>query len=211
MTKPWLKVFKDIGMIWMHDGNPKRPYAQLSSKKISDGYVNCTSLIARPSLLKNAVADLMGKYTLPPRQCMIVGQAMGSITIADHVAQYVGVEARMCWSIKTTYDVMQIDSRFALDGTIPAIIVEDVTTTGGTTLKTIRALKTLNVPLLPFILTIVNRSEATEIEGLEIRSLVKLEIATWDWGHNPYTDNGLELVSAVRPKENWKALTQEYT
>lgn len=207
MSEKWLKAFEEIGMIWRHDGNPKRPYAKLSSEQISDGYANCTPLIACPQMLHEALKELVGRYKLPEKPCVIVGQAMGSITVASHLALITG--AKCCWSVKTNNNTMQIDSRFDLDKNVPAIMAEDVITTFGTTRKTNRALQALQVPVKPHIYTLINRLDESTVEGLEIRALLTLNFATWDWGHNPHT-NGSELVSAVRPKENWKALTQDY-
>jgi len=195
-------------MIWKHDGNPKRPYARLTSGKISNGFVNCTHLISRPNMLHEALKDLVGPYKIPRTPFVVVGQAMGSITIASHAALILG--GRSCWSVKVNNEAMQIDPRFALDASVPAIIVEDVTTSGGTTLKTKRALEHLGVPLLPYIFTVVNRSGKTHADDLEIRALVTLDIKVWDFGENPFTKDGMELVEPVRPKEHWEALRQEY-
>ena len=210
MQKMWLDTFKDIGMVWKHDGHPRRPYAKLTSEKISDGFINCTPLIARQQLLDDAVRQLLSVYPYPPSRCVIVGQAMGSITIASTIARQCGQGALFCWSMKGNNEAMHIDPRFTLDTDVPAVIVEDVTTTGGTTSKTIKALQRLGVPTLPYIYTVVNRSGLSTIDGLEIRALVTLDIQAWDFGSNPHTANGMELVEAVRPKENWDALTRQY-
>lgn len=207
MSSDWLKTFESIGMIWKHDGNPRRPYARLTSGKISDGFVNCSHLISRPALLHKAANDLIGKYWRPEMPLVVLGQAMGSITIADHVAHILG--ARLCWTIKTETG-MQLDPRFTLDKNIPILPVEDVTTTGGTTQGSIQPLQRRDFMFTPFFFTLVNRSGKIDIDGFKIRSLVNLDIATWEWGNNPHTPNGLELIEAVRPKENWDALTKAY-
>lgn len=208
MSAKWLKTFEEIGMLWRHDGNPKRPYARLTSGKISNGFVNCSHLISRPQMLHEALKELVGQYKLPEKPFVVVGQAMGNITIASHLALIMG--GRSCWSIKINDEAMNIDPRFSLSTDVPAILGEDVTTTGGTSRKTKVALESLKVPLAPYLYTVVNRSGQKTVEGLEIRALVTLDIATWDWGNNPFTETGAELVEPVKPKGNWEALRREY-
>ena len=210
MTHDWLKKFREIGMLWQHDGNPKRPYAKLTSGMISDGFVNCSQLITRPRLLHEAVHELLGKFISPGKQHSVIGQAMGSITIG-HVAAFI-LESRFYWAVKTRSGGMEIDPRFLIDKSLPAILVEDVTSTGETSIKSKRSLVAINVPVLPIIYSIVNRSGKKSIDGMEIRSLIDLNFATWDFGNNPHVDGGLELVRAVRPKEdnNWDLLNKNY-
>lgn len=210
MNDKWLKKFTDIGMIWLHDGNPRRPYAKLTSGLISDGFIDCTKLIARPKILHDAIRDLLGKEKLPEKPCFVVGQAMGSITIASHIAEILDVP--MCWAVKLDNGDMEIDSRFSVPADSTAIVVEDITSTGGTSLKTIGKLKAMDVQVASFIWSIGNRSGMNLIDGYQIRSLADLTvlpIKTWKWGENPHTPDGTEIVEALRPKKrgNWKRLT----
>lgn len=209
-SRDWLTTFSKIGMVWWHDGNPKRPYAKLTSGRISDGFVNCTKLTAKPKLLNETVRDLVGKYCLPNGpDHVVVGQAMGSITMASHLAA--AIDAECCWSEKMNDECMVIDPRFTIEHGKKAIIVEDVGTTWSTTRKTIAACKRVGIEVAPFLYVLVNRSGTNEVDGLEVRALVTLTIQSWKWGHNPFTEDGMERVEAVRPKDNWDALTRKYT
>jgi orotate phosphoribosyltransferase len=160
-------------------------------------------------MLHEALKDLIGPYKRPSELCNYMGQAMGSITIASHLALL--LEGQCSWSLKASNETMQVDPRFSLSQDILSIIVEDVTTTGGTTSRTIDAVRALGVPLAPYIYTVVNRSGKTHVEDFEIRALVTLDIQAWEFGNNPFTQSGMELVEPVYPKQkSGAALTAIY-
>ena len=60
--------------------------------------------------------------------------------------------------------------RFELTSDDYAIVVEDVITTGGTTLKTIAAIEATGARVYPKIFTWMNRSGMTHLNGCEIRN-----------------------------------------
>jgi orotate phosphoribosyltransferase len=196
-------------VVWTHDGNPKRPYARLTSGLISDGFANCTPLIARPKMLRTVVRELIGQYRRPSgHKYVVVGQAMGSITVASHIAEI--LDFPMWWSTKINDMAMQIDKRFDIDETFTAIIVEDTTTTGGTTVKTKEALQRRGVACADFMYTLMNRSSASHVNGMNIRSVVQRTIISWKQGENPHTEDGQERVAPLDAKRDWHVLTGEY-
>jgi orotate phosphoribosyltransferase len=93
-----------------------------------------------------------------------------------------------------------------------AVAVEDTITTGRNVMESISEAERVGLEVLPFVLTIVNRSGKQELpDGRKIISIVEVDdTEVWHEGNNPFTLNGQELVPPVRPKENWTALTQPY-
>lgn len=209
-SKYWIEKLITIGALWQHDGNKKRPYALLTSGFISDGFVNCSKLIERPRLLENVVGNLLRRMPALTidNNVVVVGSAMGGITLAHEVARQ--LEVRMWWTEKQKYS-MSLADRFKVTGDEIALVVEDVMTTGGTTTKTRRALTQLGVKkFVECTLVIANRTGHNSFENSPLVSLVDLNFNVWKKGENPYSKNGSELVKPVKPKGNWDALTKQY-
>ena len=82
----WKKVFEDYGAIWIHDSNPARPHALLTSGLHSDGFVNCTKVTQNPSVLETAVSDGLSSQLADLKPDWVIGSAFGAITLAHAVA-----------------------------------------------------------------------------------------------------------------------------
>ena len=55
----WEEAFNQAGAFWIHDHNPRRPYARLSSGLISNGFFNGDRVVRKPGLMSRAVGKLM--------------------------------------------------------------------------------------------------------------------------------------------------------
>ena len=53
-----------VQALWLHDGDPSRPHAELHSGKCSTGFVNAGKLLVYPNIA-HLLADEMIKY-MPP-------------------------------------------------------------------------------------------------------------------------------------------------
>lgn len=211
INKYWIEKLATLGALWQHDGNKKRPYALLTSGLISDGFINCSKLIERPSALEGVVDSLLRRAPdLPTNNVVVVGSAMGGITFAHEVARQLGIQFRMWWTEKHD-GLMHLADRFEVTGDEIVLLVEDVMTTGDTTRKTRHAMTQMGVKkFVEFTLVIANRSGHDVFEGNPLVSLVDLNFNVWEKGRNPYLDDGKEYVEPVRPKGNWDILTQSY-
>lgn len=203
----WLNEFRKAGAIWLHDGEPKRPHALLTSGLHSDGFVNCTYVTQHPGLLKRIVNEdgaLAGK--LPAgRIDWVIGSPMGAITLAHEIAERLGCRAGFT---EKDGDAMTL-KRFELEPGARVLVCEDVVSTGGSTRKTIEAIQATGggsgkVDILPVVIALVNRSGAADLDGRKIEAVVTPAIHTWKPEACPLCAKGSE---AVRPKSHWKALT----
>lgn len=218
----WINAMTSHGCYWQHDGNLKRPYALLTSGKISNFYANCSVVTRRPDILGEMAHDLLMITYALKEACVpdaFVGSAYGAITLAHELARREtdlrGEKVEAWFTAKGDSDSMRLD-RFDFTPAIKSVLmVEDVITTFKTTRNSIAALKEkageTGAVVLPYVLALVNRTGKTEIEGFKIISLIEVNNAlTWDAGENPFLGKQPERVQPVRPKQNWAALTAEY-
>jgi orotate phosphoribosyltransferase len=213
----WNHRFEEIGAFWLHDGNQKRPYALLTSGKISNFFFNSSKVLERPNLLESVADALAGlaRKELPEEEVpdVVVGPSLGALTLAYEVA--CALPPARAWFTEEDKDTKhQTLKRFAPEeGMERILVVEDVITTGRSTQETIDAV-TIEAPSLavyPFVLCVINRSgKATLPDGKRIIPLLEIPTQSWVRGKNPFTQNGQEIVEPVRPKTNWNILTQPY-
>lgn len=205
-TTDWKHIFENEGGIWLHDGNPQRPHAILTSGLHSDGFVNCTLITQKPALLHRIITapDGLAPLLPAPRDVdWVVGSAMGAITFAWAVAA--ALQSRAGFTEKEG-DAMKL-ARFEIPKAARVLVVEDVISTGGSTLKTIQALTAAEAEILPLIVCLVNRSGQAALNGRKILCLLDLKIHSWQQAECPLCH---QKSNAVRPKTHWKELTQNY-
>lgn len=211
----WVAAMQQAGGYWHHDGDRRRPYALLTSGKVSNFYANCSTVTKNPRLLELAAQNLLDLYAaVTPQPSVFCGSAYGAITLAYELARQRQVEA--WFTAKGDGDTMKLD-RFEFDGrTKHVMLVEDVITTFKTTRNSINAIREKaegkGGNVIRVVFALVNRTYpfVREVDGFHIVSLIEVEGAqTWEPGKNPFS-SGDEGVAPVRPKQNWDALTRAY-
>lgn len=203
-----MDCFRAMGALWIHDGNPEKLHALLTSGNHSDGYFNGSFIIQNPFALQQVCSDLVERYreeiNLVSTQGVItvVGSAMGAVTIAYEMARQLGYYT--AFTEPTPDKERMILKRFDIEDNEIVLVVEDVITTGGTTLKTISSLEKVGAQILPVIPVIFNRSGKEKLDGREIIALIDQPLSVWTPEDCPLCEKGSE---PVRPKANWQALT----
>ncbi|MDB5224843.1 MAG: orotate phosphoribosyltransferase [Candidatus Adlerbacteria bacterium] len=215
----WTRELQELGCYWRHDGNPSRPYALLTSGKISNLYIDCTPLTMRAYLMQKAMIDLVKKR----RRLLgdghqidaVIAPALGAVSLAVLLGCHYQVPHMFV--VKKEFGGKELDRRFPIGSIRKVIVAEDVIMTGNSLLDTIAACShAAGRKMLPqYAYTIVNRSNHKYLNGFHIISLVDInasEVQTWEDGHNPFTPDGKERVEPLKPKDksNWKLLTKEY-
>ncbi len=111
----------------------------LSSGKESDYYVNMKMAITDPKILKT-IAKIVSSQIREERIDKIAGPALGAVPIATAISLESEIPMLMIRKAKKGYGTSQL-----IEGTLQEgdsiVVVEDVTTTGNSLLKTIRAIK----------------------------------------------------------------------
>ncbi len=210
--REWEEMFAEVGAFWRHDGNPARPYARLTSGRISNGFFNGTKVAEDGHLFGLTCAALWriaDSMLVSGKELRVVGAAVGGIALATRIA-----EAGKCKSAfaEKVDDRLEF-RRFDLSSDHRFLMVEDTITTGGTLQKLSSAVALAcpnEYPYMNLILAICNRSGKSEMGGARILSLISPSFEVWEEGENPFTPDGQELVPPVRPKENWTELVQNY-
>lgn len=222
----WVQTFLGFGALWIHDQNPKRPHALLTSGLHSAGFWNFGVFTESPKLVEQAASDLLEKlrsedargFTMH-RVARVVGPAMGAITLAHELARQIGRwrsgSCKTAYAEKTDGGVMTINRAGIIPGEI-VLVCEDVTTSGKSGNATAEAVMASGGNVLPLIATVVNRSDSNEAFGRKIVALVGGDVlhtypyGTWSAEECPLCKAGSE---ALRPKEkgNWARLNASYS
>ena len=111
----------------------------LSSGKESDYYVNMKMAITDPKILKT-IAKIVSSQICEERIDKIAGPALGAVPIATAISLESEIPMLMIRKAKKGYGTSEL-----IEGTLQEgdsiVVVEDVTTTGNSLLKAIRAIK----------------------------------------------------------------------
>jgi orotate phosphoribosyltransferase len=189
----WLQKLEDIGAINRAD---KKRHFILRSGRHSDLYINMSALVSFPNMLEQACADLIarvGLFTFAKTWC--IGSEKGAITPAHEVARQ--IKARFGYTEKAGEN-MEL-KRFFLTDEDHVYLIEDVITTGSTTLKTLRAVEEAGGTVLDPMLALCNRGLTKEVNGVEIVSLVFITGNDWASDQCPLCRNG--SIAYANPKE----------
>ena len=109
----------------------------LSSGLHSDRYIQCALVLQHPSVAEQLGAELAGKLAhLGAR--VVVAPALGGVIVAHEVARALGVRALFT---ERQAGAMTLRRGFSLASAEPALVVEDVITTGGSTRETMRCVE----------------------------------------------------------------------
>jgi len=217
----WIGAYKARNAYWLHDGNPNRPHAELTSGNHSNGFFNSRLVIPDDSLMSQAASDLLDRLELDPmgyveKTQTFVGPQTGATKLAELLRDCAQLNDRITreWAspAKDEVDgqkamVFQEDDRKKLLGK-QIILCEDVITTGGTTELMADEVRKAGGLILPVILTLVNRSGQHKIGGKLIVALIHQTMPIWAPDECPLCAQGSE---AIRPKgENWARLNANY-
>ncbi len=215
----WIKEYSKRDALWIHDGNPKRPHALLTSGNHSNGFFNSRPVISDTHLLTEAAFCLLDHFYQQASGNVIINAVVGPQTGATKLAELI------CdlLVLGTRYDCVHVSpAKSEVDGKKvmvfsdteeiamrgrAAILCEDVLTTGGSVDLTAAAVEKAGGTVLPYVLVLVNRSGLTEVNGKKIVALIDRAMPIWEPHECPLCKQGSE---ALRPKDNWARLNADY-
>jgi orotate phosphoribosyltransferase len=156
---------------------------KLASGRVSNFYFNL-----KPAMLDAEGAALLAQLTLDAlageRIDYLGGLEMGAVPIAGAVAQLSFMTGAPMQAFFVRKKPKEHGARLSVEGLMPGetlrgkrvVIVEDVTTTGGSAMKAVEAVRDAGGEIV-FVLTIVDREEgATEgfaAQGLDFRAIYR--------------------------------------
>lgn len=201
-------IFKACQALWLHDGNPENPHAELTAGDCSNGFVDTLRVLQYTPLAELFADQLIRRI----RQVYhgpvdwVVGSDHAAATFSYAVA--VGLRARHDFTEKGP-DKTQWWNRFQIAESEVILHVEELVTTLAT-MQAVRAgLRGAHqhpLTFVPLAATLVDRRSdfETTINGAPIVSVARYNIQKWNPAVCPLCRGGSERI---RPKANWAKLT----
>jgi len=168
---------------------------RLTSGLHSPEYLQCALVLQYPrhaAELGGLLADELRKLAPEPVK-LIVSPALGGLIVGHEVARALG--ARFIFTERDENKKMTLRRGFAVTPDEPALVVEDVVTTGGSTRDVVEALRAAGArPLAAG--SIVDRSGGQAEVGVPRVALVTLQVVAYEPVQCPLCAQG---VPAVKP------------
>lgn len=213
----WIGEYQRRGLFWLHDGNPLRPHALLTSGKHSSGFFYSKPITEDPNLLAEVasamVVTLAGQMDFSAVQ-RVVGPQTGATKLAEALHVAINHNGGQCgWASPEKQGEGDDRKMVFADETktvLPderVLLTEDVFTTGLSVELAAKAVAARGGILLPYVLVIVNRSGLAEVSGRKVVALIDRHMPTWEAGNCPLCRQGSEAIRPKTPIENWERLT----
>lgn len=211
-----LHVFKLCNAYWYHDGDPKRPHAELTSGLCSNGFFDCLRVLKYLAFSELFAAQLSIKIEeflkqhMLPYPSWVIGSPMAGITFAHDVARELEAPINMCVEKDPTNPKKMIWNRMQIPNKEVVLQVEELVTSAHTLNEVERALLFGNggpVNFLHLVAILVHRPPKLPVTHYGRRAVVALiekEIWAVPRSECPLCVQGSKRL---RPKQNWAELT----
>ena len=167
----------------------------LSSGLHSPQYVQCAKLLSFPNLSNKFTLSLSKKIKKNIKKIdVILSPAMGGIIIGFEIGRILKKETIFCERVNGKFKLRR---GFSLKKNSRVLIVEDVITTGKSSLECVGLIKKSKAKLLGFACLIDRSSKNTlKIKNKKIISQIKLNVPTYKFNNLP---NNLKNVPISKP------------
>ncbi len=193
-------IEKNVQNILKESGAILKGHFLLSSGSHSDTYIQCAKVLQYPKYTEYLATLIAEKFRREPPD-IVIGPAMGGITLAYEVARKAG--ARALFSERENSS-MSLRRGFQIHKGEKVLIVEDVVTTGGSVFEIINLVKSLKGNLIG-IGAIIQRGKDAPNFGIRFEPLMKMKIATYPPGECPMCREGLPLYKPGSRKVSMQA------
>ena len=154
----------------------------LSSGLHSAQYVQCARLLSQPRISNKFVSSLAAKIKKDIKKIdLILSPAMGGIVIGYEIGRILNKETIFCERVNKKFVLRR---GFSIKKNSRVLIVEDVITTGKSSLECVELIKKSKAKLVGFA-CLIDRSEHKKIK-YKVISQVKLEIPTYNKSNLPH-------------------------
>ena len=186
-----LQEFTDAGAIL-------KGHFILSSGLHSDTYIQCAKALSNPVRAEKLCSNLADKVkerlkdNLPD---LVVSPAMGGVVVGYELARQLGIPAIFCERVNGSFELRR---GFEIESGAKILVVEDVITTGKSSLETFDLIKKFGGQIVGES-CLINRSNDPDLEekmGCPIISLLEVEVETFESDQVP--DN-LKNIAAIKP------------
>ena len=156
----------------------------LSSGLHSPMYIQCAKLLSHPRFSKNLCKSLSKKIKRKFKKIdLILSPAMGGIIIGYEIGRLLNKETIFAERVKGKFSLRR---GFTIKKNSKVLIIEDVITTGKSSLECVKLIKNYKAKLLGFA-TIINRSnkKTLKIKGKKIVSQISIKVPTFKKNNLP--------------------------
>tara|TARA_Y100001970_G_C14221801_1_gene853144 strand:- start:2261 stop:2842 length:582 start_codon:yes stop_codon:yes gene_type:complete len=153
----------------------------LSSGLHSPRYVQCAKLLSHPKISNKFVKSLASRIKKKIKKIdIILSPAMGGIIIGYEIGKILNKETIFCERVNKKFVLRR---GFEIKKNSKVLIVEDVITTGKSSLECVKLVKKSKAKLVGFA-CLINRTKNKKLKN-KIISQVKLDIPTFDKSNLP--------------------------
>ncbi len=180
-NNPWLTILEAAGAI-------QEGHFLLSSGRHSGRYVQCARALENPRTAELLAAALAA--TLESGIDRVMAPPLGGLLIGYEVARH--LEVPFSFPERGDDGLFTLRRGFSVRPGERIGVIEDVITTGKTTVELLDALRRFGARPVA-VGCIVDRSTTHQLEALPLHSLVQLEIPTFSSGECPLCKRGMPL------------------
>lgn len=166
----------------------------LSSGLHSDRYIQCALVLQHPRVAEQLCAELAEKLRALGVGAVgaVAAPALGGVIVAHEVARALGARAVFT---ERQFNVMSLRRGFGFTPGEPALVVEDVITTGGSTRETMDCVKHAGAKVVG-VGALIDRSGGAARLGVPHAALVTLAVQNYNPAECPLCKSG---IPAVKP------------
>ena len=167
----------------------------LSSGLHSSQYVQCAKLLSFPNISEKFTLSLSQKIRKDIKKIdLILSPAMGGIVVGYEIGRLLKKETVFCERVEGKFKLRR---GFSIKANTRVLIVEDVITTGKSSLECVKLIRKSNAKLLGFACLIDRSSKKNlKIKNKKIISQIKLNVPTYTKKNLP--DN-LKKIPITKP------------
>ena len=172
----------------------------LSSGLHSDTYMQCARVLSEPKRAEKLCAALANKIRkeLPNESFdMVFSPAMGGVIVGYEMGRQLGIPAIFCERVDGNFSIRR---GFEIKKGTRILVVEDVVTTGKSSLEAIKCAEDAGGKIVAEA-CLINRSGTDQpIKNFKLIALAKIEVQTFPASEIP---ESLKNVPAIKPGSRW--------
>jgi len=182
-----LDIFRDTGAYL-------KGHFRLTSGLHSPEYLQCARVLQHPQHAETcgqALAEAIARLVPGLHVDAVVSPAMGGLIIGHEVARAFGV--RHIFTERDADRKMSLRRGFAVEPGESLVLIEDVITTGGSSLEVVELIASLGAKVVAAG-SIIDRSGGRADLTVPRAALATLQVTTWDPGACPLCQQGIPVV-----------------
>ena len=174
----------------------------LSSGLHSSKYIQCAKLLSYPHLAKNICVSLSKKIKKNYKKIdLILSPAMGGIIIGYEIGKLLKKETIFCERVKGSFKLRR---GFNIKRKSRVLIIEDVITTGKSSLECVKLIKKAGAKLLGFSCIIDRSNKKTLKIKQKIISHMKIDVPTFKINKLPKSLKSIPISKPGSRHVRWK-------